>query len=417
MRICQCRTGRVTQEQTVIDKQQLRNGSEETVRIAVTPKRSYGSEYSSEVSRILSRDDVRKAHDFCRRLPGYASTPLTEFPELANENKVASVRIKDEGQRTPTYSFKVLGPPYALACQLLSRPGQTNRNSMEVAGGMLRSDLQHFTACAATSGNHGRALAWASMQFGCQCRIYMPESTGVFREEQIRQFGATTVRVPGTYDEAVERAARDAERHSYVLVGNGVQPDSDVLRHNIHGYSTVGEELVSSPLLDTPPTHVFVPAGGGSLAAAVTGRLWMEYGSRRPKVVVVQPHASDSAYQSCLQSKCVPAEGSLATLMDGLSVQELATDAWKILRTGAFAFITIGDDVALQVLKRCHQDRLISVGETGIATIAGFVAAAADSDVRSQLELNGSSRVVLIATEGITDPSVLQSLIGPKICK
>ena len=133
--------------------------------------------------------------------------------------------------------------------------------------------------------------------------------------------------------------------------------------------------------------------------------------------MVVQPHAADSAYQSCLQSKCVPAEGSLATLMDGLSVQELATDAWKILRTGAFAFITIGDDVALQVLKQCHQDRLISVGETGIATIAGFVAAAADSDVRCQLELNGSSRVVLIATEGITDPSVLQSLIGPKICE
>jgi len=402
----------VTQECVVIDRTQMKPGATERVRVAVTPEESYGAEYPAELSSILSRDDVRKAYDFFCRLPGYTRTPLVEHQGLADECHVASVMIKDEGQRTPTHSFKVLGPPYALANQLLLRIGQTNLNLADVAEGTRKSELQGLTACAATSGNHGRALAWASKQFGCQCRIYMPDFTGIYREEQIRKFGATTVRVPGTYDAAVECAAQDAEIRGYVLVGNGTQPNSDVLRHNVHGYSILGEELISSRPNNITATHVFVPAGGGSLAAALTGRLWMEYGSSRPKVVIVQPHAVDSAYQSCLQRACVPAQGDLATLMDGLSVRELAADAWEILRRGAFAFTTIGDEVALKVLKRFHQDNLTAVGETGIAAIAAFMAAASDADVRRQLVLNETSQVVVIATEGITDPGVLNRLVG-----
>jgi diaminopropionate ammonia-lyase len=385
---------------------------DDAVRIALTPDSLYAAEYSDEASRILSRSDVRAACNFGRCLPGYSPTPLVENQGLANECRVGSVVIKDEGQRMPTHSFKVLGPPYALAKQLLLRIGLSERSLHDLADGNLKAAVQGITACAATSGNHGRALAWACMQFGCQCRIYMPESTGACREEQIQRIAATTIRVPGTYDDAAAQAAQDAKAYNYVLVGRGAHPDSRVRYHILHGYSLLGDELVCSKPSGCSATHVFIPVGGGSLAAAVTGRLWMEYGAGRPLVITVQPHSADSAYQSCLKGARVPAVGDLSTLMDGLSVRNLAAVAWPILGRGAAAFVTIGDEVALKTLRRFDRDESIAIGETGIAAIAGFIAAANDAQIRDQLGLDEKSRVVLVATEGVTDPGVLDNLIS-----
>lgn len=305
----------------------------------------------------------------------------------------------------------MLGPPYALAKQLLSRLGQSTQSLVKLVQGKLQPDIKSITACAATSGNHGRALAWAATVFGCQCRIYMPESTGRFREQQIAAFGATTIRVPETYDDAVACAVRDAERHDYLLVGDGATAASNVLQHIVHGYSTLGEELLSAREASTNPTHLFVPAGSGSLAAAVTARLWMEFGEQRPRVVIVQPHSADSAYQSCLHGSRVASQGNLATLMDGLSVRELSADAWAILQQGTFAFVTIDDESALATLKDFARDDSLAIGETGIAAIAAFSAVGKDPDARQQLGLDEDSRVVLIATEGVTDPGVLNSLL------
>ena len=52
------------------------------------------------------------------------------------------------------------------------------------------------------------------------------------------------------------------------------------------------------------------------------------------------------------------------------------------------------------------------IGETGIAAWAGFLAATCDENLRQQLGLDGSSRVVIIATEGATDPEVYRNLVG-----
>ena len=240
----------------------------------------------------------------------------------------------------------------------------------------------------------------------------MPEATGAFREEQIQGFGATTIRVPGTFDDSVARAVEDSNMYDYILAGNGAPPYSAVQRQIVHGYSVLGEELIASRPRDFNPTHVFIPAGGGSMAAAVTGRLWMKYGPHRPKIVIVQPHSADSAYQSCLKAARVPAQGDISSLMDGLSVRILTEDAWAILQGGAFGFLTIGEDVALQTLRKFDTETSIAIGETGITAVAGFIAAADNVNVRNQLELDDSSQVILVASEGITDPGVLKQLIG-----
>ncbi|MFP6675941.1 MAG: diaminopropionate ammonia-lyase [Pirellulaceae bacterium] len=372
----------------------------------------YGDEYGTEASRILCRKDFERAHEFVRLLSGYEPTPLIDSHHLAAECDVATVAIKTEGSRAPTHSFKVLGPPYALGRQLLSRLGASLQQSKELSAGMLKAQLKQITACAATSGNHGRALAWAAAEFGCQCRIYMPKSTGVYREEQIQRFGSRTIRVPGNYDESVSRAVQESEQNGFILVGDGARADSQVPRQIIQGYSVLGEELISSFHADSRPSHLFVPAGSGSLAAGVTARLWMEYGPQRPKIVVVQPSSADSGYQSCLNATHVASQGTLVTMMDGLAVRELSTDAWTILSSGAFAFITIDDDIALAMLKSLAHDGQLAIGETGVAALAAFKAAAHDPKIRRQLRIDEKSRVILIATEGVTDPHVVNGLLS-----
>ena len=386
----------------------------EKLRVAINHQAPDAGEYGAEASRILSLQDARNAFEFVRRLPGYQSTPLLRHEALARQCRVGSAWIKHEGRRDPTRSFKVLGPPYALARQIAARCERTNRGReidlLKLVAGDHKAAVQDLTSCAATSGNHGRALAWASSIFGCACKIFMPDSTGSYRERQIQQFGAETIRVRGNYDQAVDRAVAASHRDGHLLVGDGARSDSMVLRHIVHGYSVVGEELVDTFRHGAAPTHVFIPAGSGSLAAAVTARLWMEFGRRRPKIAIVQPHSADSGYQSCLRGRRTASRGDLTTIMDGLSVGELSPDAWAILAGGAFAFLTIDDQSALAMLRSAHEDRL-DIGETGVAALAACRAAATDPVARRQLQLEEDSRVVLVATEGVTDPDVCGALL------
>lgn len=383
------------------------------MRIAITPAERYCAEYSHDAQRVLSSQEFDRALQFVRQLPEYNPTPLVEIKEIAAECHVGAVSIKDEGQRLPTRSFKVLGPPYALARQLLSKLNLAAETDSRVATDLIQGRLTDMvsdaTTVAATSGNHGRALAWAAQQFGCQCRIYMPAATGAAREAEIKRFGATTVRVPGTYDAAVDRAKSDADRHGYALIGDGALPDSDNLRHILHGYSVLGDEIAAATSV-APPTHVFVPAGSGTLAAAVTARLWMKFSAGRPKVVVVQPHSADAAYQSVVSGKRTPARGNLQSVMDGLAVGEISAMAWDVLRNGAFACTTISDDDAIHTLQRFAKDGSLSIGETGIAAVAAFLLAANDAATREQLRINADSRAILIATEGVTDRTIYERL-------
>jgi diaminopropionate ammonia-lyase len=386
--------------------------SDSSVRVAITPRARYGVAYSEEAQLVLSASDFGQAWEFSRLWPSYESTPVQDASSLADTCQVAFVQVKHEGFRLPTNSFKVLGPPYALARQLLSRLDLSPEDLGSLVSGKLSQAVRRITACAATSGNHGRALAWAASQFGCPCRVYMPESTGTHREQKIQRFGAATIRVPGTYDASVDRAVAEAKQNNYLLVGDGARPDSAVLRHIVHGYAGVGEELALEMDTGDMPTHIFVPAGSGSLAAGVTARLWMRYGANRPKIIVVQAHSADAGYQSCLRSSRTASQGDLKTVMDGLSVRELSTPAWTILSAGAFGFVTFNDRWALSTLKQLAADGELTIGETGVASLAAFQAAANDPDARQQLCLNEESRVVLIATEGVTDPGVVKTLIG-----
>ncbi len=348
--------------------------------------------YGDRQRAVLSEDDYQVAERAILAWPEYAATPLVDRPDIAGRFRVGSIRIKYEGARFAVQSFKALGPPYA-------------------AQRLVEQAKPPLILSSATSGNHGRAVAWAAQRLGVSCRIYMNEGVSPGRARAIESYGATVIRVPGTYDDALARCHDDAENDgSYVISDVAQAAYPDVPAHTMHGYAMLGQELVDGA---DDATHVFVGAGIGALAGAVTARLWQRLGADRPRVVVVEPLTADAVYQSAARGRLSRTDGSLATVMDGLSVGTASHLAWEILDGGAYGFLGIPDPPAVAAMRLAHDGGAsLVIGETGIAGLAGALVASDDETIRRDLGIDGKSRIVAVACEGPTDLEVFHRLLN-----
>ena len=325
--------------------------------------------------------------------PGYYPTPLLSLNNLAAASSVNALWCKHEGFRFGIGSFKPTGPTYALLTALKSQVGKMagipQVSTQDLVEGKHQEITQKIVVAAVTSGNHGRALAWGARTFGCRAIVYMNDGVSQGREAAIAAYGAQIVRVPGPYHQAVQRLQQDAKTLGYILVSDQATPDfPDIPRTIMQGYALVADEIIEQ-LAPQPPTHVFVPGGGGILAAAVCGHMWECYGQQRPRLVVVEPTASCCLYQSTQAGR--PTKVSNAqSVMDGLVVEEASPQAWKILAAGAFAFLTVPDQAAIDAMGQAAQpkgaDPAIVIGDTGCAGWAGFLAASRDPQLRRQLQ-------------------------------
>ena len=367
-----------------------------------------------------ARESAAAAFAEIRSWPEYRPSPLIALPGWAERTGVGQVWCKHEGLRFAVDSFKPLGPPYAMLAVLL---GEASRRlgravtSAELASGALAHVTADITVSAASSGNHGRALAWGARKFGCRSVVYMAEHVSEGRARAIAGFGAEIVRVPGPYENAVRQAATDVtEKGWFVISGVKLRDYPSVPADILVGYSLLAAELVGQFGPAEQATHVFVCGGGGRLAAAVVGYLHRTLGAAAPKVVVVEAIESDCLRQSAIAGRPARASGSGHSVLDGLVVEEPSAVAWPILQVGAAGFLCVPDDAAVDALLLAADgpggDPPLVIGDTGIGGFAGLLVAASDPALRATLGLDATSRVVVIASEGATDPEVYRALVG-----
>ena len=167
---------------------------------------------------------------------------------------------------------------------------------------------------------------------------------------------------------------------------------------------------------DEWPTHLFLQAGVGGLAAAVVAYLWEAYPHRRPITVVVEPDKADCLYQTAIAGKLTRASGDLDTIMAGLSCGWASPLAWRILRAGADAFMTIPDGLAVHAMRLLaggsSSEPAIVAGESAVAGVAGAREVANDRQLRDGLGFDSHARVLFVGTEGATDTEIYQKLVG-----
>lgn len=389
--------------------------------------------YPDRLGSILSLERHREARSEISSWPGYRPTPLRSFPALARELGLASLWLKEEGPRLGLGSFKALGGPYGvlriLGREVEGRTGSPPR-SADLIAGRFRDVVGDLTVTCASTGNHGRSVAWGCRLLGCRCVIFVPTWVSEGRAAAIASHGATVERVEGGYDESLERARRAAEERGWFVISDKSRgrDSEEVARDVMQGYTVLVAEALEQlegggqgpgtggPDAGGPPTHVFVQAGVGGLAAAVTAHLWETLGPERPRLVVVESERADCLRRSAAAGGPVRLEGPLDTMMGGLACAEPSPLAWEIVGPGAHFFQTIADADSVEAMRELAAppggDPPVALGESGAASAAGLLAAARSPEMRRLLGLGPEARVLTIGTEGATDAAVYERLVG-----
>jgi diaminopropionate ammonia-lyase len=339
---------------------------------------------------------------FHRRMPGYAPTPLLDCPEIAARLGVGRVLVKAETERMGLPSFKILGASWATyraVCDHLGEEPQGWRDVEDLA--RLLEPMRPFALAAATDGNHGRAVARMAKLLGFGCRIFVPEGMVAARIAGIESEGASVTIVPGDYDDAVLRSAEEAGERCLVISDTS-WPGYDVTpRRVVEGYATIFDEI------DVTPDVAVIPMGVGALMAASVASLRRQ--SPSPVIVGVEPADADCVLESARAGERTAVPGPHRSIMVGLNCGLPSMIAWPTVSAGVDWFVAVDDDWARRAMVELDGAG-ITAGETGAAALAG-ISALEDAPELAGV-LRPDSTVLLLVTEGATDPVAYEQIVG-----
>jgi diaminopropionate ammonia-lyase len=380
---------------------------------------------SKAVAENFPEGTFARTRAFHRQIPGYKPSPLRSLSGLAGMIGVGGIWVKDESVRLDLNSFKVLGGSFAIYRFIKQQLGKDDEELSfeELISDETRARLGEITFATATDGNHGRGVAWAASQLKCRAVIYVHKDTSVARIRAIESYGAEVHIVDGTYDDAVHLASQEAEANGWQVISDtSWEGYEDIPRWVMQGYTTMlteaQEQLAGTGIVK--PTHVFVQAGVGALAAAVTGFYASRFGADRPTQVVVEPATAACLYQSAMIGDGAPhnISGGLQTIMAGLACGEPSPIAWGVLWDCVDAFVASPDYVAAKGMRMygvpLAGDPFIVSGESGAVTLGALTFIAEDPhflDLRDYLGLGPDSQVLLVNSEGNTDPDYFRRVV------
>jgi diaminopropionate ammonia-lyase len=352
-----------------------------------------------------------------RRLPGYAVTPLRDAPTLARTNGVGRVWVKDESSRLGLPAFKLLGASWATYRAVGQRLGQDPEpwSSLDELRRTL-GPLRPLTLAAATDGNHGRAVARMAALLGLDADVYLPGGTAAARIDAIKGEGARVTVVDGDYDTAVAAAAATAGERCLVIQDVAWPGYEQVPAWVVEGYATIFWEVDDQLAArgEAGPDVVMIPVGVGGLAAAAV-RHWRRRGlGRPPRLIGVEPLAAACVLRSLQTGRIVTVPGPHRSIMAGLNCGTPSLVAWPSLQTGLDAVVAVGDECARQAMRDLAAAGIVA-GETGAASLAGLAEVTGGrvaGKLRGALGLAADARVLLLCTEGPTDPQAYRQIVG-----
>lgn len=368
---------------------------------------------------LMSEENVTKANEFHKSFPQYSVTPLQKLSALASYLGVKGIYCKDESYRFGLNAFKVLGGSYAMGRYIAKELGRdiSQLPYNVLSSDKLREEFGQATFFTATDGNHGRGVAWAANRLGQKAVVRMPKGTTKTRFDNIAKEGAEVTIEEVNYDDCVRMAAAEAAKteHGIIVQDTAWAGYEEIPSWIMQGYGTLvleADKQLKENGIDRP-THVFVQAGVGSLAGAVVGYFAHKYKENPPVMVVCEASAADCLYRSAVQAdgNLVNVTGDLQTIMAGLACGEGNTIGWDILKNHVTVFASCPDWMSAKATRiyanPLENDPHIISGESGSVPLGLAYTALHDEDakdLKEALKLDENSNILVISTEGDTDP-------------
>ncbi|WP_070001101.1 diaminopropionate ammonia-lyase [Cellulosilyticum sp. I15G10I2] len=381
---------------------------------------AYKKSHKNWENKVLSEETNKEVMAFHKSFDEYHKTPFENLEHLAKKLGLKAVYVKDESYRFGLNAFKVLGASYAIGKTLAD---YLEKDIQDTPFAYLKSDavkqkIKGVKLVATTDGNHGRGVAWTGNQLDLDVEIYMPKGSTQNRLDHILKLGANGQITPYNYDDTVRYMIdKNKDDKGKIIQDTAWEGYTDVPVWIMQGYATVAVEMIED-LGDQVPTHVFLQAGVGAFAGVIAEAFVMTYKEKAPRIIVVEADAASCLYESVQAGQIRNVAGDLNTIMAGLACGEPNPIAWDILKESTDVFIAASDEVTAKGMRILGSplagDKRIISGESGAVTTGVLSVIAADEsykDLKERLEINEASVVILVSTEGNTDPQIYQDIV------
>lgn len=359
---------------------------------------------------------------FHQSFPNYAPTPLVKLDQLAHYLGIKQLYVKDEHPRFGLNAFKVLGGSYCVATVLAEKLELdiTSMTYTQLLEYQKQKGNDPITFVTATDGNHGRGIAWTAQQLGQKSVVYLPNGSAKERLENIQKMGSDAEIVAYNYDDTVRLAREKSRENGWILVQDTAWQGYELIPKRImQGYITMAHEIVHQ-LENQSITHLFLQAGVGSMAAAMTAFFVDYYAEHPPRIIIVEPDKADCLFKtaSANDGKLHYVTQEMDTIMAGLACGEPSYIAWDILSAYADYFVSMSDEIAAKGMRilgnPLEGDEAIISGESGAAT-TGLVVELLTNDkydsIKRTFGLDETSRVLCLSTEGDTDQQNYREIV------
>lgn len=315
--------------------------------------------------------DPSRPAQLLRVCPAYEETPVLEIAQPFG----GVLLVKDETRRMNLGAFKALGGVYAVA-QLIAMEWESQTSEKLEADDFTSERIKAFanglTFVCASAGNHGMAVAAGAGIFGANARIHLAREMPDAFEKRLQEKGANVVRSSQTYDQSVAEALRDVEASGDILLADGSWPGYTVPPALVmEGYTIIAEEMKRKfEVKKQWPSHVYLQAGVGGLAAAITFMIRKNW-AVQPEITIVEPEAAPCLMASSKAGKMVTVEGPVSN-MGRLDCKAPSILAFDLLERSNVNYMTVSDEEAEQAVAKLAEDG-IATTPSGAAGFAGQI--------------------------------------------
>jgi len=291
----------------------------------------------------------------------------TYFPSVAAVTE-ASEKLKEVVTRTPL--SQNIRYSNQFECNVLfKREDLQQVRSYKIRGAynkmssLNEGEIENGIVCA-SAGNHAQGVALSCKLLKIKGTIYMPAPTPNQKVEQVKMFGANfidIVLVGDTFDDSYHAAMLECER----LNKSFIHPFND--EKVIEGQATVGLEILNQS--ENPIDYIFIPVGGGGLAAGLS-TIFKQL-SPQTKIIGVEPEGAPSMLSS-MQKGAVVELKKIEKFVDGAAVRRVGDKTFEICKENLDGMITVPEGKVCQTILELYNKDAIVVEPAGALSISAL---------------------------------------------